>query len=564
MNPDMERQARDGSDPKAFLNDLLAVVTLPAIWRGGDPSHVGRALADAILRILQPDFVYVRLEAVAGGTPAEIMRAGRTGPAERPVEGLGLLLAECLGPAPAAWPAQARMHFAGDEVTVVTFRLGWQGDGVLVAASQRAGFPTPGERLLLSVTANQAAMGLQEARTLSMQKGVAEELDRRVAQRTRELQRSKELLAETQRLSATGSFSWLPDKDEIAWSDETYRIFRIPQGTLVTMALVEQHVHPEDRASFRQHLQYVRSSSRDVEFDCRLQLPDASVRYLHVIARSRLGEDGEPDYTGAIQDITGRRLAEDALAKASSELAHVARITTLGVLAASIAHEVNQPLSGILTNASTCLRKLTCDPPDVRIATRAAERLLRDGTRAAEVIRRLRALFGKRETATELVDLNDAAREVLALSGAELQRHRVEVRTEFAELLPPVRGDRVQLQQVMLNLVRNACDAMKRVDDRPRRLLVKTQVPGDGNVHLSVCDAGEGFGTQAPERLFESFYTTKEDGMGIGLSVSRSIIEHHRGRMWAAANEGPGATFRFAVPVGMAAGQSARAETSLV
>lgn len=559
----MAAQAGDGTDPKAFLNDLVAIVSLPAIWRGGDPSHVGRALADALTRILQPDFVYVRLEATLGGAPLEVARTGAAAAAGAPLEGLGAMLAGCLGPDPAHWPAQAQARIAGDDLTLVVFRLGWQGDGVVVAASRRSGFPTPGERLLLSVTANQAAMGLQEARTLAAQKGLAEELDRRVARRTEELQRSKELLAETQRLSATGSFSWLPDRDEIAWSDETYRIFRIPPGTVVTMALVEARVHPEDRASFRQHLQYVRSSSRDVEFDCRLQLPDASLRHLHVIARSRRGEDGEPDYTGAIQDVTERRLAEDALAKASSELAHVARITTLGVLAASIAHEVNQPLSGILTNANTCLRKLTCDPPDTKLAARAAERLLRDGTRAAEVIRRLRALFGKRETATELVDLNDAAREVLALSGGDLQRHRVEVRTEFAELLPPVRGDRVQLQQVMLNLVRNACDAMKRVDDRPRRLLVRTQVPGDGNVHLSVRDAGEGFGTQAPERLFESFYTTKEDGMGIGLSVSRSIVEHHQGRMWAAANEGHGATFCFAIPVGMPAGQAAPAERSL-
>lgn len=559
----MAAEPRDGSDPKALLNDLLAVVSLPAIWRGGDPSQVGRAMVDALTRILQPDLVYVRLEAMAGGAPLEIARTGTAALAETPPEGLGTTLAGCLGPHPAHWPAQAQARIDGNDLTLVVFRLGWQGDGVVVAASRRSGFPTPGERLLLSVTANQAAMGLQEARTLAAQKGLAEELDRRVARRTEELQRSKELLAETQRLSATGSFSWLPEQGRVAWSDETYRIFRIPPGTVVTMPLVEARVHPEDRSSFRQHLQYVRSSSRNVEFDCRLQLPDASVRHLHVVARGRRGDDGGTDYTGAIQDVTERRLAEEALAKASSELAHVARITTLGVLAASIAHEVNQPLSGILTNANTCLRNLTCDPPDTKLAARAAERLLRDGTRAAEVIRRLRALFGKRETATELVDLNDAASEVLALSGGDLQRHRVEVRTEFAELLPPVRGDRVQLQQVMLNLVRNACDAMKRVDDRPRRLLVRTQVPGDGNVHLSVRDAGEGFGTQAPERLFESFYTTKEDGMGIGLSVSRSIVEHHQGRMWAAANEGHGATFCFAIPVGMAAGQAAPAERSL-
>ena len=590
MDRQTERDAAGATELKALLNDLLAVVTLPAMWRGSDPSHVGRSLVDALLRILKLDLAYARLEGAAAGRAA--LECARTGPAALaglPAEEIGRQLTGGLGPDPLAWPAQAGVRVGNEDITVATFKLGWQGDGVVVAGSRRADFPTAGEKLLLSVTANQAAMGLQEALTLRAQRNLAEELDRRVAERTaelaqanaglrseiaqrsrveerlrreeRELQRSRSLLAETQRLSATGSFSWVPGTEGIAWSDETFRIFRIPPATAITMPLVEDRIHPEDRASFRQHLQYAGSGSREVEFDCRLQLPDASMRHIHVIARGSRDE-GRLECTGAIQDVTDRRRAEEALAKASSELTHVARITTMGVLAASIAHEVNQPLSGILTNASTCLRKLTSEPPETAGATLAAERLLRDGTRAAEVIRRLRALFGKRETASELVDLNDAAKEVIALSLGDLQRNRVEVRTDFAERLPPVRGDRVQLQQVLLNLVRNASDAMKRVDNRPRQLLVSTSLPGDGNVHVSVRDAGEGFGSQPPERLFQSFYTTKADGMGIGLSVSRSIIEHHKGRIGATSHEGAGATFWFDIPLSTASEVPAQPESS--
>jgi signal transduction histidine kinase len=217
-------------------------------------------------------------------------------------------------------------------------------------------------------------------------------------------------------------------------------------------------------------------------------------------------------------------------------------------LTASIAHEVNQPLSGIITNASTCLRMLAADPPNVDGARETARRTIRDGNRASDVIMRLRALFGRKESTTEALDLNDTAREVIALSLSELQRSRVVLQTELADDLPPVTGDRIQLQQVILNLLRNASDAMSGIDDRPRRLLIRTERDAGEHVRLSVQDAGAGFEPQAANRLFEAFYTTKSDGMGIGLSVSRSIIESHHGHLWAAPNEGPGATFSFSIP----------------
>jgi signal transduction histidine kinase len=243
-----------------------------------------------------------------------------------------------------------------------------------------------------------------------------------------------------------------------------------------------------------------------------------------------------------------RRLSEEALSKVRSELAHVARAQSLGVLTASIAHEVNQPLSGIITNANTCLRMLAADPPNVDGARETARRTIRDGNRAADVVTRLRALFSRKDATTEPVDLNEAAREVIALSLSELQRSRVILRPELADILPPVTGDRVQLQQVILNLLLNATEAMSSVNDRPRQLVIRTERDEGDRVRLTVQDAGVGLDPQGADKLFEAFYSTKSGGMGIGLSVSRSIIESHHGRLWAAPNDGPGATFAFSIP----------------
>jgi PAS domain S-box-containing protein len=230
------------------------------------------------------------------------------------------------------------------------------------------------------------------------------------------------------------------------------------------------------------------------------------------------------------------------------EFARANRIATLGQLSASIAHEVNQPLTGIMTNGATCLRMLTNDPPDLEGAREAVRRTMRDGERASNVVARLRALFNNKQLATEDVDLNEATREVVGLSLNEIQNCRVNLRTELAEDLPAVSGDRVQLQQVVLNLLRNALDAMSAVEDRPRDLLIRTERDEDDSVRLSVKDAGVGFDVDAMEDMFKAFRSTKDDGMGVGLSVSRSIIENHGGRLWAILNEGSGATFQFAVP----------------
>jgi C4-dicarboxylate-specific signal transduction histidine kinase len=313
----------------------------------------------------------------------------------------------------------------------------------------------------------------------------------------------------------------------------------------MTLDLIRTRVHPEDDALFREMTDRAQTGS-DFECEHRLRLSNHSVKYVRLVAHGTRDEEGELEYIGAIQDVTPRRLSDEALDKARAELAHVARVSSIGALTASIAHEVNQPLSGIVTNAGACLRMLATDPPDLEGARETARRTIRDGQRASNVVARLRALFRKKSAPTESVDLNEATKEVIALLSSELQRTEVILRVELAEDLPSVAGDRVQLQQVVLNLLLNASEAMRGIDERPRRLTIRTERDADDGVRLSVRDVGVGL-PQDSEKLFQAFHTTKSGGMGIGLSVSRSIIENHRGRLWAEQNVGPGATFAFCI-----------------
>ena len=283
-----------------------------------------------------------------------------------------------------------------------------------------------------------------------------------------QLRQSQAFLAEGQRLSRTGSFSWRVTKNQLIWSEELYRIFGLPVDAPMTLDLISSRVHADDISLFRDMTARAHAAASDFEYEHRLLMPDGSVKSVHVIAHATIDREGRLEYIGAVQDVTQRRLSEEALGKARSELARVARVTSLGALTASIAHEVNQPLSGIITNASTCLRMLAADPPNIDGALKTAQRTIRDGNRASEVITRLRALFSKKETTIEPVDLNEATREVIALSLCELQRNRVILQPELADNLPPVSGDRVQLSmQVILNLLLNASDAMSEVADRP-------------------------------------------------------------------------------------------------
>ena len=364
-----------------------------------------------------------------------------------------------------------------------------------------------------------------------------------------ELRRAYNSFADAQRLSKTGSYITDLVADDHNLSEEALRMFEFDPATKVTLQRVLNIIHPDDLPSFEAMLARAMTGVH-VSFEFRIVTARGAIKHVRGVAHVVDYVEGRPMFVGALQDVTESKLAEEALDKARSELAHVARVSMLNTFTASIAHEVNQPLSGIITNAGTCLRMLDAEPPNVDGARETARRTLRDGNRAADVIKRLRALYSKKEFTLESVDLNEAMREVIALSLNHLQRNRVIVRSELADDLPPVTCDRVQVQQVILNLIRNASDAMSTVDDRPRELLIRTQRDEGNQVRLIVKDAGFGFTPEVAAKLFQPFYTTKDDGMGIGLSVSRSIIERHHGRLWAELNSGPGATFSFSIPFG--------------
>jgi PAS domain S-box-containing protein len=368
-----------------------------------------------------------------------------------------------------------------------------------------------------------------------------------ISQRKRaeaELRRAHDHLTEAQRLSQTGSFTADLGTDEHFWSDEFYRICGFEPGSPVTIQKLGEIVHPEDVALYEGAIGRAMAGT-DPDFYFRIVTSRGVLKHLRGFAH-RIAD--RPVFVGAVQDVTASKMAQEALNRAGAELAQVSRATTLSALTASIAHEVSQPLSGIITNAGTCLRMLDATPPDIAGARETARRTIRDGNRASDVITKLRALFSKRQLTLEPLDLNEATREVIALSSNDLQRDRIILRSELTDEIPIVTGDRIQLQQVILNLLRNAADAMVDVHDRPRQLLIKTGREDGNRVRLTVRDAGIGLPPQNLDALFDAFYTTKSGGMGIGLFVSRSIVERHEGRLWAEPNDGPGATFSFSLP----------------
>jgi PAS domain S-box-containing protein len=364
-----------------------------------------------------------------------------------------------------------------------------------------------------------------------------------------ELRRAYDSFADAQGLSHTGSFITDLVGDEHNWSEEAFRIFEFEPGSKVSVQRIRDIIHPDDLSSFETVIARG-MTGENVTFAFRIVTVTGAVKHVRGVAHVIEHVAGHPLFIGALQDVTDSKVAEEALDRARSELAHVSRLTAVSAFTASIAHEVNQPLSGIITNAGTCLRMLATDPPDVDGARETAKRTLRDGNRASDVITRLRRLYSRRELTLEPLDINETTREVLALFLTELQRNHIVVRSDFAADLPVVSGDRIQLQQVILNLLRNASDAMMSVHDRPRHLVIATQRDAGTRVRVTVRDVGVGLDAQSMNKLFDAFFTAKTDGMGIGLSVSRSIIERHHGRLWAEANDGPGATFAFAIPAG--------------
>jgi PAS domain S-box-containing protein len=431
------------------------------------------------------------------------------------------------------WPPLVTSHGYDSCWSMPIMSVSGETSGIFAIYRNEAVAPTTEEQTLIDRFAKIAAIAIDRA--------IA---DQQLLSRESDLSRTLVQLAEGQRLSLTGSFTADLQRDEHSWSDEYYRIFEIDPATRPSVQAVRDRIHPDDLDLFDAEIQ----SQSDGDFVFRVVTPSAGLKYLRGVAKVIDHVDGRPISMGTVQDITASKRAEAALGQAQSELAHVARAAALSALTASIAHEVSQPLSGILTNANTGLRMLSADPPNVTGAAETAKRTIRDADRATEVIKRLRAMFARKAPAIELIDLNEVARELIALSSNELQRSRVVIQSDFASDLPLVRGDRVQLQQVVLNLLLNAADAMSGIEDRPRTLLIKTLLDERDDVKLLVRDSGIGIDPLTAAKLFDPFYTTKATGMGVGLSISRSIIENLEGRLWAISNDGPGATFGFSIP----------------
>jgi C4-dicarboxylate-specific signal transduction histidine kinase len=356
-------------------------------------------------------------------------------------------------------------------------------------------------------------------------------------------------LEEAQALSRTGCFGLKTDTGDIFLSKEGYRVLDIhPDEKPLIRVLAQQRVHPDDRPLLKAELDRVSRGERDYDLELRWLTTDGEARHLHIRAHLMVAETGQHEVVGAVMDISETRDAQETLQATQTALAHAARVATLGEISASIAHEVNQPVAGIITNGEAGLRWLDRKEPQLDEVRDAMKRMIRDAKRASEVVRHLRALARKAPAERHSVDLNELVEESIYLLQREIQRRRIVMRTNLSPNLPRVMANRIELQQVVINLMVNGMQAMDSVSERPRHLLVRSSVDA-GVATVAIEDSGIGLDGAIEPRLFSPFFTTREDGMGIGLSICRTIIDSHGGRIWASSNQGPGATFQFTLPL---------------
>jgi PAS domain S-box-containing protein len=365
------------------------------------------------------------------------------------------------------------------------------------------------------------------------------------------LHENEELLRLAQNASGSGAWDWNPRTDVVTWSDQHFKMFGLePSSGKITWASFLELLHVEDRADMQLAILEALRPDGKLNTDYRIARPDGQVRWMVSKGQTHCNSAGEPvRMIGLTFDITERKQLEQALLKTQAEVAHLSRVLTMGELTSSIAHEVNQPLAAVVTNGDACLRWLAGDPPNLEKARESLTGIIKEGNRASEIIKRIRTLAKKTATRKTMLNVNEVILEVLDLVGAQLALHHVLLRTDLGTELPGVFGDRVQLQQVILNLIANGIDAMSEVTDRPRELSIRSRASNEEGVIVGIRDCGSGFGPRSVERLFDAFFTTKQAGMGLGLSISRTIVEGHGGRLWAMANSGPGATFQFTLPM---------------
>jgi PAS domain S-box-containing protein len=387
-------------------------------------------------------------------------------------------------------------------------------------------------------------------------RGIASDLTDRI-RAEQALQRSESYLEEAQRLSHTGSWGWNAATREIThWSQEIYRLYGFdPPAGIPLFAALLQRIHRDDRARLAEALETAIRERAEYELDFRVALPDGTTKYIHEIGHPVCDAAGEiVEFVGTDMDITERKRAEAEIRESERlyrevevELAHANRVAMMGQLSASIAHEVSQPIAAAITNANAAMRWLGARPPDLEEVRQALGRIVNNGTRASDVIGRIRDLVRKAPLRKDSLEINEAIREVIALTRSEVVKNGVSVKTQLAQGLPLIQGDRVQLQQVILNLIINAVEAMSAAGEGSRELLISTGKAESDGVLVAVRDSGPGLAPASFQRLFEAFYTTKPGGLGMGLSICRSIIEAHRGRLWATANVPQGAVFQFTV-----------------
>jgi PAS domain S-box-containing protein len=365
------------------------------------------------------------------------------------------------------------------------------------------------------------------------------------------LRRGEAYLAEAQRLTHTGSWTYNPGGKGDYWSEENFRIWGFdPQQGAPDLETWLQRIHPEDRDRVREYRVKALQTRRDYDHEFRIVLPGGTVKHIQVIGHPVFSASGNLiEMVGTHVDVTERKRADEErerLRQLEADLAHMNRVTMLGELASSLAHELNQPIAAAITSANACIRWLARNPPDLERARAAAVRIENDGSRAAEIIQRVRAFYKTgAPPQQELVDLNEIAGEMLALLRNEASRHSISLRTELAPQLPQITGDRVQLQQVLMNLILNGIEAMT---DGAGELIIRSQSTEDEFLLISVSDTGVGLPSENLDKIFNAFYTTKPEGTGMGLAISRSIVEAHGGRLWTTANAERGATFHFTLP----------------
>ncbi len=348
------------------------------------------------------------------------------------------------------------------------------------------------------------------------------------------MRRSATYLAEAEKLSHTGCWARNTKTGELFWSPEEWRIFGLdPATTQLSHQMFIELIHPEDRASLEENSARAIRDKKPFDIPFRAVLRDGTVKHLHSVGKPFEESGDVVEYIGVTMDETERVRANAAMHEAQAELARVARLTTMGELAASIAHEINQPLAAVVTYGNAALRWLAHAPPNLEETRDSLEGIVEEGNRAGEVIARIRALLKHRKPEYIALDINEAIREVLALTASALRSRSVAVQTTLPAELPPALGDRVQLQQVIMNLIMNGADAMSFVTDRPRVLRIGSKVDGEGSIQVTIKDSGTGIEEAIRHRIFDPLFTTKPTGMGMGLSICRSIIEAHGGRLWA-------------------------------